>query len=80
MLILTGFINATNNFVFELHTIKPEQCLKLMTFYGYNAFKLIGLYPNCHIAYLFKHRPGLFNNGVRTYSEYVLKGEAVHGV
>jgi hypothetical protein len=24
--------------------------------------KLIGLYPNCHIAYLFKPRPGLFNN------------------
>jgi hypothetical protein len=38
---------------------------------------------NCllkHIAYPFKHRPGLFNNGVRTYSEYVLKGEAVHEV
>ena len=46
----------------------------------YNSFKLIGLYPNCHIAYLFKPRPGLFNNGVRTYSEYVLKGEAVHEV
>jgi hypothetical protein len=46
----------------------------------YNSSKLIGLYPNCHIAYLFKHRPGLFNNGVRTYSEYVLKGEAVHEV
>jgi hypothetical protein len=28
----------------------------------YNSFKLIGLYPNCHIAYLFKHRRGLFNN------------------
>ena len=46
----------------------------------YNSFKLIRLYPNCHIAYLFKPRPGLFNNGVRTYSEYVLKGEAVHEV
>jgi hypothetical protein len=31
-----GFINATNNFDFELHTIKPEQCLKLMAIYGYN--------------------------------------------
>ena len=46
----------------------------------YNSFKLIGLYPNCHIAYLFKPRPGLFSNGMRTYSEYVLKGEAVHEV
>ena len=46
----------------------------------YNSFKLIGLYPNCHITYLFKPRPGLFNNGVRTYSEYVLKGEAVNEV
>ena len=46
----------------------------------YNSFKLIGLYPNCHIAYLFKPRPGLCNNGVRTYSEYVLKVEAVHEV
>jgi hypothetical protein len=36
MLILTGFINATNNFDFELHTIKQEQCLKLMAIYGYN--------------------------------------------
>ena len=46
----------------------------------YNSFKLIGLYPNCHIAYLFKHRRGLFNNGVRIYSACVLKGEAVHEV
>jgi hypothetical protein len=29
-------LDATNNFDFELHTIKPEQCLKLMTMYGYN--------------------------------------------
>jgi hypothetical protein len=36
MLILTGFINTTNNFDFELHTIKPEQCLKLMAINGYN--------------------------------------------
>ena len=46
----------------------------------YNSFKLIVLYPYCHISYLFKPRPGLFNNGVRTYGEYLLKGEAVHEV
>ena len=46
----------------------------------YNSFKIIGLYPNCHIAYLFKPRPGLFSNGMWIYSEYVLKGEAVHEI
>ena len=56
----------------------------------YNSYKLIGLYPNCHISYLFKLRSaiediiyllkfhGLFNNGVRTYGEYLLKGEALY--
>ena len=46
----------------------------------YNSFKLIGLYPNCHISYLFKPRSGLFNNGVRTYDEYLLKGEVLFEV
>ena len=47
----------------------------------YNSFKLIGLYPNCHISYILKPRPGLFNNnGVRTYGEYLLKGEALYAV
>jgi hypothetical protein len=44
------------------------------------SFKLIGLYPNCHISYIFKPRSGLFNNGVRTYGEYLVKCEASHEV
>jgi hypothetical protein len=30
------------------------------------------------MSYLFKPRPGLFNNGVRTYGEYLLKGEVLY--
>jgi hypothetical protein len=36
MLLFTGFINTTNNFDFKLHTIKPENSLKLMAIDGYN--------------------------------------------
>ena len=36
MLLFTGFINTTNNFDFELHTIKPEHSHKLMAIDGYN--------------------------------------------
>ena len=36
MLPFTGFINTTNNFDFELHTIKQEHDLKLMVINGYN--------------------------------------------
>ena len=46
----------------------------------YNSLKLIGLYPNCHILYIFKPQPGLFNNGVRIYREYLLKGEDLYDV
>jgi hypothetical protein len=46
----------------------------------YNSFKLIGLYPSCHISYLFIPRPGLFNNGVRTYGVYLSKGETLYEV
>jgi hypothetical protein len=46
----------------------------------YNSFKLIGLYPNCHISYTFKPRPGLFNKGVRTYVAYLVNCEALHKV
>ena len=35
MLPFTGFINTTNNFDFELHTIKQEHDLKLMVINGY---------------------------------------------
>jgi hypothetical protein len=42
--------------------------------------KLIGLYPNCHILYIFKPQPGLFNNGVRIYREYLLKGDDLYDV
>jgi hypothetical protein len=38
----------------------------------------MGLY--CHILYIFKPWPGLFNNGVPIYREYLLKGEALHDV
>ena len=46
----------------------------------YNSFNLIGLYPNGYISYLLKPRPGLFNNGVHTSGEYLLKGEALYEV
>jgi hypothetical protein len=59
-------------------SIRPISNMRYFSKAIYNSFKLIGRYPNCHISYTFKPRPGLFNKGVRTYGEYLVKCEALH--
>ena len=63
-----------NSFLVVLQYHYVDICSKAI----YTSLKLIGLY--CHILYIFKPWPGLFNNGVPIYREYLLKGEALHDV
>jgi hypothetical protein len=63
-----------NSFLVVLQYLYVDICSKAI----YTSLKLIGLY--CHILYIFKHWPGLFNNGVPIYREYLLKGEALYDV